>query len=408
MEPTSTSANVDTAGATVAVQAAHRADQARPAAPWLTTLDALRGLAALYVVCHHARTLLFISLKDALAGPDPLVKALALASAPFAFGHQAVVFFFVLSGFCIHYRQAKELADPGPDGFRFRIFPYIGRRVRRIVPPFYFGLAVTALLTYLSRTVNPSLLRELTPNTYVNPMLVQHNEGPVLLGNVLFLQSLYVPTFGNNTALWSLAYEFYLYLLYPLFLVLRKRTTPWGATAVVLVISAVAMLEIELRRRAFPGMIAVVAYWFCWVIGATAAEVYLGKARRPALSRYGLLVFPAIALWLTLHRRIPLVVSDSIGALLCAAFLLICLDHRREPSRYALVHRLWDSATGIGKFSYSLYLTHIPLLSLFCSLWFLRHRSMPTNPLPAVAATLAAVAFGFLAFHLVERRTIRS
>jgi peptidoglycan/LPS O-acetylase OafA/YrhL len=40
--------------------------------------------------------------------------------------------------------------------------------------------------------------------------------GPeVLLGNLVFLQAILVPTWGSNGPLWSLAFEFWFYIWFP-------------------------------------------------------------------------------------------------------------------------------------------------------------------------------------------------
>jgi hypothetical protein len=76
----------------------------------LPALDALRGLAALYVVLHHAYGLLWVGdYAPALAAAGELPTWAAAIGGMFRFGRQAVLLFFVLSGFCIHYRQARVL-----------------------------------------------------------------------------------------------------------------------------------------------------------------------------------------------------------------------------------------------------------------------------------------------------------
>src|ERR1700722_10771871 len=77
-------------------------------------LDGLRGLAALYVAMHHAFWLLQEGYTAGyLAHPAAYSRAqkiVALASSSiFRLGHEAVLFFFVLSGFVIHLRYARRI-----------------------------------------------------------------------------------------------------------------------------------------------------------------------------------------------------------------------------------------------------------------------------------------------------------
>jgi peptidoglycan/LPS O-acetylase OafA/YrhL len=74
----------------------------------LVFLESLRGLAALYVVIHHARWFLWEGYsKGYLKHPEAFNyfnKALMYFFSLFVYGHEMVVFFFVLSGFVIHLR----------------------------------------------------------------------------------------------------------------------------------------------------------------------------------------------------------------------------------------------------------------------------------------------------------------
>src|SRR5437016_614353 len=73
-------------------------------------LDALRGMAALYVVLHHAQWLLWGPLLSA-SGTTVVDRLIVAVTRTLSFGHQAVLVFFLISGFCIHYKQARQLAS---------------------------------------------------------------------------------------------------------------------------------------------------------------------------------------------------------------------------------------------------------------------------------------------------------
>lgn len=378
------------------------------AANWLTTLDALRGLAAFYVVCHHARVLLLVSREEARLGP-PVAKAMAAAGAGLIFGHQAVIFFFVLSGFCIHFRQAKTLGGPSASTFRFDAPSYFWRRLRRIVPPFYFALLLTAILNAATRWVNPAIVERGVGNEFANLLLSQNNDLGTLLGNLLFLQWLVVPTFGNNTALWSLAYEFYLYALYPPYLLIRRALGVWGSTAAVLAVSASMLALVRLRPGSDWGVVPILEYWACWVFGATAAEVYLGRVKIPTVLTTPWFAAAAIAGWLaTVRTNLGGAISDTIGAAACCLLLLCCLCVFRVPPARGLARAVFAASSRLGRFSYSLYLVHIPVLALACALWFRNHDAMPQEPWVWAAGVLASLAAGWAAFWAVERRFLRS
>src|ERR1700733_11516002 len=81
--------------------------------PSTVFLDGLRGLAALYVVLGHARLLLWEGYSSGYAlhpaSYSKLQKLLVYAFSSVAFGHEAVLFFFVLSGLVIHLRYSRHL-----------------------------------------------------------------------------------------------------------------------------------------------------------------------------------------------------------------------------------------------------------------------------------------------------------
>src|SRR5260221_6199720 len=81
------------------------------ASPNLRSLDALRGLLACYVVMGHARWLLWAGFSEwNKRSHHAWTNVLAYASASLRYGHEAVMVFFVLSGFFIHLRTAQRMA----------------------------------------------------------------------------------------------------------------------------------------------------------------------------------------------------------------------------------------------------------------------------------------------------------
>ena len=104
--------------------------QPMPRAEVLPTrfLDGLRGLAAFYVLMHHAVRL---AQNETRQSSGAWAMALRVLGIIFHHGHAAVIFFFVLSGFVIHLRYARQLRD-NPLGARFNWTEFVIRRVRRL------------------------------------------------------------------------------------------------------------------------------------------------------------------------------------------------------------------------------------------------------------------------------------
>lgn len=148
----------------------------------LEKLEAIRGFAALYVVFHH----LFAS---------GLVIGGINFSFLFRFGQEAVILFFILSGFVISYSFEKAKDK------RFSLF--FTKRFIRI----YFPLLIVFILHYLMLSYQKGQW-----------VFVQWKH---LFGNLAMLQDNYhtkpnviTGPFLDNDPLWSLSYEWWFYMIY--------------------------------------------------------------------------------------------------------------------------------------------------------------------------------------------------
>ncbi len=101
------------------------------------TLDFLRWTSALAVLVGHVRMFLFPPLESIPHAGIGLKTFFLLTG----FGNQAVMVFFVLSGFLVGGRAAEKISDG-----TFRMADYMADRVSRLYPVFLFGLLLTATL----------------------------------------------------------------------------------------------------------------------------------------------------------------------------------------------------------------------------------------------------------------------
>ncbi|KAA1152449.1 acyltransferase [Pseudoalteromonas sp. FUC4] len=158
-------------------------------------LSVIRGLAALYVVFNHARGHLFAggNYLSSIKELDWFDKAnLALLQLT-SLGQEAVILFFVLSGFSI----AHSLNRNGS------VANFIKNRFIRIYPPYFFSLLFVIFLAQVFSNWDGS----------VN----------YLSSNNITKYLLYAKSDGSFTAqYWSLVYEVIFYLLAPLLLI-RSR-----------------------------------------------------------------------------------------------------------------------------------------------------------------------------------------
>lgn len=117
----------------------------------LDYLDGLRGIAALYVVFHHALMEIDFHLDGA-----GLPSGVAHAVGGLLYGQIGVDIFIVLSGYCLMLPIARS--DNG--ALRGGLGAYFVRRARRILPPYFAVLAAClALLRLFPWLIHASSVR---------------------------------------------------------------------------------------------------------------------------------------------------------------------------------------------------------------------------------------------------------
>ena len=355
------------------------------AADRVSSIDTLRGAAAVAVLLLHAREVVWMGASawraaGRLDPTDPDVL-LGLASLPFRWGGLGVSLFFVVSGYCIHRPQALSRRP-------LALGRYAVRRVRRLYPVLVAALALTAGLDAVTRRAVPD-----------HPKLGD-DSAAALLANLATLQNRVTSPFGSNGPLWTLAVEVHFYAAYPALLPLLRRS-PWGAVAATAVVSGLAWGWSEHGRYA-PTFLA---YWFCWTGGAWVAEAEAGRVRPPGRRLGGLAVagLAAAAAAGTLPLRNP---GPLVFALLTPAFALLAWWAVGRPDDRTWATPPARGLAAVGLFSYSLYATHLPVLVAYNALVQGGAKSWHfTAVLPAVAVAVL-VAYGV--YQAVERWTIRS
>ena len=116
----------------------------------LRVLDGLRGLAALYVVLYHVQQLT----RDSSGSVESLPGRFAVtASRAFGFGSVAVLLFFLISGFCIHYKQAKQLSL---GQVALDLSTYASRRFWRLYPTLVLAMLLAGAWWLIGSRLNPA------------------------------------------------------------------------------------------------------------------------------------------------------------------------------------------------------------------------------------------------------------
>ena len=336
-------------------------------------LNVVRALAAVAVVVGHIRGLFFVEFGKSNSH-GPIVSLLYAVS---GLGHQAVIVFFVLSGYFVAGSAIRRLPS-----WSWR--HYLGNRVTRLYLVLLPALLLTAVLDQLSMRMplGPQYFEHPIPHFNAPPIAAAISPG-IFLENALFLQTVAAPTFGSNLPLWSLANEFWYYLLFPLaVLAVYPGTIVTRLFCAVLAVLMAIVLPSD-----------ILAYFPVWLLGAGISILPLPSLGRNVLfvARIGTAVLFFGALLLSRAGRLPDVAGDYCIA---AAFSLFMLGLISVPSGPAApVARSYSAlAATLAGFSYSLYATHMPILLLGRSSW----TGEPAQPTVLSAAMGLGLAVGVL------------
>lgn len=308
-------------------------------------INSVRSCAALLVVLGHLRAGFFVDFNK-LDDPGWLTQGFYALT---GLGHQAVLVFFVLSGFWVGGGVLRSAAEG-----RFMMVSYGVARLTRLWIVLIPALLLTVFVDQVGLAMFGGSDVYSGANEYhsVFPRDIADVSGvPVFLGNLLFVQDVYVSTFGTNTPLWSLAYEFWYYAIFPplaLTFFLRGRAR-WAALGTTVLLGLVAGEDVLLL---FP-------VWLSGVVLAAARpeQWRLGGGLRKALSIGAVFLLLASMVGASL---VPMQAVGAIAVTICTLVLigLLAVD---EPLGRGVVVRFLD---WFAERSFTLYAVHNPLAAL--------------------------------------------
>ena len=361
-------------------------------------LDGLRGLAALYVVLYHCYMQIQGSL---LLTAFPVVSRLAVYL--LNFGHLAVDVFIVLSGYCLMLPVARS-ADGQLSGTVGRFFQ---RRAMRILPPYYAALLLCLLLIrFVPALGKPSAanwdiaLPAFTPGVLVSHLLLVHN-----------LSAGWI--FKIDYSMWSVATEWQIYFLFPFLMLPVWRR--FGIAALLAAVFAFWMAIHILFHARFDGAGLHLASLFSFgmagaIVGFSQKPSAISWRERIPWGLCTLVSFLALAGILSWRPALLEKHTSHIDLLagFCATCLLVyCTQHlsKNTASRPAVLAVMESGfAVGIGRFSYSLYLIHAPVLALsYAALRGLHLDSVITLGLVILWGVPLSLLFAYLFYLACER-----
>jgi peptidoglycan/LPS O-acetylase OafA/YrhL len=295
---------------------------------------------------YHLRGLFFVDFAYLAKKSLPIDGLYALTG----YGHQAVMIFFVLSGYFI---GTSVLESIRARNWSWRT--YLVSRFTRLELVLLPALVLGGLWDRIGMRVSqgaPIYFGALY-KFYV-PSVALRSTIPIFFGNLFFLQSIVAPVFGSNTPLWSLSYELWYYILFPVLLLASAR---WIGIRLNICYAGFAILLLWFigPQTRF--------YFLIWLAGALLGRIQRtawAKPNFPGLSFVtGLIFFGALA-WVRKHPFSSDLVSDYFVSFCFGLWLYaLLLISRGDVSRtYAYL------AKKLAGFSYTLYLVHLPALIL--------------------------------------------
>ncbi len=315
-------------------------------------LDALRSVLALWVAIGHAGV---FPLFGAEGQNDWLLDLIARGVRSLVWGPPAVIVFFVISGFCIHYPFAAS-------GKRCQTLRFYARRYLRILIPVAFTVAMFKLMF---------------PQTVI-----------VGADSILW-----------HSTLWSIVCEEAFYALYPF---LNRLSFSFGLAAILRPTIAAALLVAWLSYPAEEwqdlGILGTAVVLFpVWLLGCGLAE-RVSSIKQVCSQRaiWGWRLSAWAVMWMAemlhFHGGIP----QTRTSLWTGIFFYFWV---RAEIGYYRGRAPWAVLVWAGRWSYSLYLVH-PLVIALC---FKHGFLIESSPANFVAMMVLILTGAYVFYLLVER-----
>lgn len=301
-------------------------------------LDSIRFIAAFMVLLSHSRNTFFPAFGDL---PDSQQNVLTMAFSLFCrMGHEAVVIFFVLSGFLVGGRGIERIAAG-----TMNVGSYAIDRFSRIIPP----LLAAIIFYYITSCVIPG-----TPFSWWTA-----------LGNLFSLQGICCKSLVSP--FWSLSYEVWFYIVLGAFAFLMTQRSDYKKVLGMLaVIASCSVFVIGLKMH----------YLLIWIMGAMA-YVFRPKHKNNIIFLSSFVGFVVSVLYWQFSKdtkSLEITIQGTnkqflelIMSLMSCLFIqqvILCEPHNQFA-------KVVEKAIGnMAKFSYTLYLSHrIVFLWIAAYIW---------------------------------------
>lgn len=270
----------------------------------IKSIEAIRGLAAIYVLLGH--------IVQIYQPYSYFPKSQFYMKTIFGYGHEAVILFFIVSGFSIYY-SSRFTNFKNKDELKL----YFYKRFRRIYPIFFISLLLALLVLFIT-----GLSSDLNRNILSFLFLTDVSAGSIANP---------IPT---NFPIWSLTYEVFYYILYPILLLGIHKFGLKKVTGLVIIVSFLASL---FYFFGYPNYFSnVLQYYWTWMAGVVLADLKLNEKKIKFSLLRGCLIL-SIAFMLTFEKIV--VLRDSFWALFfCIIFLSFFVANFKTTMKLKIIN----------------------------------------------------------------------
>lgn len=329
----------------------------------LDWLDAIRGAAALYVVCHHAVMQVIVVGDHA---HDLFYRLLQLLT---SYGHYAVDVFIVLSGYSLMLPIiAKQQFG--------NIWIFYLRRTIRIVLPYFAALIFTLIIIYFWLGVNDAshwaeVSLPVTKDNIFKHILLIHQWFPDAANKI-------------NPAFWSVGVEYQIYFLFPLFYLLA-RGIGFVKTFIVITLTSYVLWAVCYYFDILNPSANGTSLYYCslFFMGMLAAQftkqtqettnsyllevVNIHSLKIAALAFIGILITATVGFVVSRSEYsfyFPLQVQSFFVGLFFAILLYLKGRNKIFIKKVKFLGIISSSLQWLGTMGFSIYLLHDPIVAL--------------------------------------------
>lgn len=343
-------------------------------------IDCLRGLSSVAVVLFHVRVDCWVGWSEIQQHPERFSlfdRSIALLSIPTPLFGSAVMLFFLVSGFCIHYPYAAK-------GRQLSTKSYVIRRFLRIYPAYVAALAFGICIELSLSIFNHSPL-QLSNQFFPSLLMIQNYLGGQIVA---------------NPSLWSLPVEIELYIAY---LVIYGLFLRWGVKPTFILVGSIsiaAAIMQTLGNSLLEGNFAT--YWIIWCSGAWLAE-QSKQGKLPIWRSWFWWIIAASFCLASIFslRKFPLPLQNFSWASFYFGILFWGLN-KSDPLKN-LSNSIKKSLQFLGNISYSLYLIHYPFFILCGALWLHVYGVKPASFLVPLFLSIISLLPAYALYRLIEK-----